>query len=477
MPKLFVLMGLLLLFPVLMVIPNPADAKYLHCFLVPAVFSAAFGLALGLISARLGTGKKPITLQRDSLIVVAVWFYAFVLGAVPFYLSGMLDWLQSIFESVSGWTTSGFTVVKVEEVPKIFLFYRSFMQFCGGLGFVLLMLLIASGADAMRLFSAEGHPDKLEANLRGTARLMMLIYLGLFVGGSLLYMCFGMGWFDAVNHCMSAIATGGFSTHSDSIGYFNSLPIEIITVALMLLGATNFAVFALLIKRKFRAARRVGELRFFGVFLTIAVLALAVLGLGGVYASFGKSLRVTLFQAVSGVTTTGLSVDSLTGWRPDMTLIMILLMIIGGGSGSTAGGLKYSRVYILSVSFINTLRRKFLPERAVYVTTVHTARGPKSLGDRQLLAVHHFALIYLVTLFAGTLLLTFNGVPLQTALFDFASSLSTTGYTDGLTSIGADHYILTVQIIGMILARLEIYIIYVALAAGVRGAHRAIKQG
>ncbi len=466
--KMLVLFGIILMIPSLIVVAYPQEAKYIPAFLIPCILTVLIAVFLD-VQKKFSKKKKEKSKQHDVVVVVAVWIFAFIMGGVPFFISGLMDPLHSLFESVSGWTATGFTVlVSVEETPHIFLFYRSFMQFIGGVGFVLLILLFATGSDAMKLFSAEGHPDKLEPNLIGTARYTMLIYMGFTAAGVILYIIAGMNWFEAICHSMSALGTGGFSPKAEGIAYYNSLPIEIITIVLMLIGSTNFGVLALLLKGKFSKLKKIGELRFFFIILGIFVLIIALSGVGYVYSSFGHSLRNAAFEAVSAVTTTGYTISNINDWRPVMMFIMLLLMLIGGGAGSTAGGIKYSRIYMLFKSFIASIRLKFMPERSVYEPSVYKPQGKLYITDKISLQTHHFCLVYIVTFIAGSLLLTFADIPIGEAMYEFSSALGGVGLTTGITAAGASSYVLIIQIIGMILGRLEVYIVYVFIAAGVK---------
>lgn len=464
--KILLSFGVILVVPCIMVFYYHSEIQFLPAFLFPAGLCVVISLLLEGWNSRINdinTNNR----QQATIAVVSLWLFIFIIGGLPFLIAGQLPLLEAVFESVSGWTATGFTTMAVEETPRIFLFYRSFMQFTGGFGFVLLVLLFASGADAMRLFSAEGHPDTVKPNLIGTARYMTGIYVGVTAVGIILYILFGMTPFDAVNHAMAAMATGGFSTHSESIGYYNSIPIEGVTIGLMLVGGTNFAILALLIKRQFKKFSKIGELRFLGVLLSVSVPALTFLAAGGVYNSLGKSLRTAVFHIVSAVTSTGFSLHTFEAWPSGMLMILIILMLIGGGTGSTAGGMKYSRVYVLYKTFVFKLMGKFKAEHLVSQPFIVKPQGKVRITEKYALQIHHFAVIYLWTYFLGVLLLCLFGAPLDQAFFDFASSLGTIGLSSGLTDSSAANGILTVQILGMILARLEIYIVYIFIAAGI----------
>ncbi|MDR1927233.1 MAG: TrkH family potassium uptake protein, partial [Oscillospiraceae bacterium] len=456
--------------------PFREESGFAHCSLIPAAVSLLCGLLLQLRAKRF-PARRAAGRQQAVTTVIFFWLLMMLIGALPFLLGRQLDFIPALFESVSGWTTTGFTVMPdIDHTPHIFLFYRAFMQFVGGLGFVLLLLLFSGGRGAMGLFSAEGHSDMLEPNLVSTARATMYLYLGMVLGGAGLYVLFGMPWFDAINHSMSALGTGGFSPRSENIGYYESIPIEVVSIVLMLLGATNFAALALMVKGKLRKFLRLGEIRFFLVFLAAIVVLLAFLGLRGVYAGFGKSLRDSVFLAVSAVTTTGYSINTVDHWSPAMLFLIFVLMFIGGASGSTAGGIKYSRVYVLCKSFAVNLAGKFRPERSVSLLTVYGVHGKTRVSDAQLTQHQRVALIYLATFFLGAFLLTLDGMSLQDAVFDFASALGTIGLSSGRTGPQSDHYVLLVQIVGMILARMEVYVVYVFGAAGAQWLFAAVRR-
>lgn len=473
-PKMLMLMGIVFLFPLLMLLPYPEDRPYAPGFLYAAGIAVLCAVLLQLRYMFLPQ-QRPGR-QRPVVTVVGFWIFIMLLGALPFYAGRQLGLMQSIMESVSGWTTTGFTAyVSVDAAPRIFLFYRGFMQFCGGLGFVVLLLLFARGREAMSFYNAEGHGDLLEPNVAGTARAIAIIYLGMVLGGAGLYMIFGMDWFDAINHSFAALGTGGFSTRDANIGAYDSIPIEAVSIVLMLLGATNFAALALMIKRKWRSFFKLRDIRFFLLILGAAVTVLAFLGLGGVYASFGESFRQSIFLAVSSITTTGFSLEATGHWPASMTYIIFLLMFVGGASGSTAGGIKYTRIYILYKSLVHNMKCKFRPERSVNLLSVQGVYGKMQLSSETIAQHQRVALLYLATFFAGAFLLTLDGMSMEAAMYEFASSLGTIGLSGGQTGPNSSTYVLVVQTLGMLLARMEVYIIYIFAAAGVREFLRGLR--
>lgn len=462
--KLLIMLGLLLLVPLLMLIPYPEDSKYAWNFVLPAIFSVIFGL-LFRVKKHDENKLKFWGRNNESVIVVGIWLYALFLGAMPFYLSGQLNFVGSLFETVSGWTTTGLSVMYVEEVPRIFNFYRSYTQLCGGLGIVLMMLIFAGGKSAMELFSAEGHPDKLEPNLRSTAKIMMAIYMGFIIFGIISYMIVGVHWFEAVFYAITAMSTGGFAMHIQSIGYYDSLAVEIITIILMTAGCTNFAILALIFKGKFKKVLKIGELRFFLLIVFILASMIAFGGLIEIHDNLSHGYRIGVFHVISGMAGAGLSTTDLSVWRPDMLMVTIVAMLIGGGAGSTTGAIKYTRIYAMYKSFIFGLKRRFMPERAINEAHIYKNEGKIYLTGKYMEEIGRFIFVYLNLFLLGSYLLTLAGVPFDKALFEFASSIGTVGLSVGVTTPETSSFILIVEIIGMILGRLEIFIILVSILA------------
>ncbi|MDR1705370.1 MAG: TrkH family potassium uptake protein, partial [Clostridiales bacterium] len=260
--KLIVLIGILTAVPLIVLPFYPGETGHIPAFLAPSIVSIAAGIG---VCGMTYTKKEDVgqsSVKRSSLVILFTWTYSFLLGAMPFVIAGELSFIQALFESVSGWTTTGLSVADVTVMPKIFLFHRSFLQYCGGLGLILMIIVITQSKQSMPLYSAEGHTDRIMPSLKQTARVISMIYGGYLILGTVLYAAFGMEVFDAVCHTMSALSTAGFTTQAQSIGQYASLPIEIITVVLMLIGASNFAVLLLLTEGKLRQVFRVTEMRF-----------------------------------------------------------------------------------------------------------------------------------------------------------------------------------------------------------------------
>lgn len=449
--KMMVLEGMILLVPLLVIPFYPEEAGLSVIFAIPAILS----VLAGLLVCHLGK-----TIRNSSRFVVFSWFYGILLAAVPFLMYGDVTLVQALFESVSGFTTTGLSVLDVEKLPHIFLFYRAFLQYVGGLGFIMTMLLFVQGKDSAVLYQAEGHPDRLMPDIGKSAKVIGTMYGFFLLVGTGLYTIFGMPLFDSTVHTMCALSTGGFSNRMDSIGYYNSLPIECITVILMLIGTTNFSLLLLLFKGRIRDFSKSSEIRFLGGLVLIFVPVLSgLLTAGG--QSAGEGIRLSVFNAFSALSTTGYATCNYNDWPESALAVMILLMVIGGGLGSTAGGMKLARVCILMKNLVRNVRKKMVPDRTVLLTYYHRGSEKELLEHEQTEEASTYAGCYILIFILGTLLLTFfSGCTLVQGAFEFASSLGTVGLSIGVTGAGTPAVCLLIEMAGMILGRLEIFVIF-----------------
>jgi trk system potassium uptake protein TrkH len=426
-------------------------------FIGPGALVAGIGWTL----SRLCADSEPmdITYREGVVVIVLSWTMAVLFGAVPFMLITKLNFAQAFFEATSGWTTTGLSVVDVTAVPYCILLYRSVLQFVGGAGFAIIMLSALAGPAGTALTTGEGREGQLAPNIKKSAKLVLSMYAGYAVMGTLGLRAAGMDWFDAINHAFTAVSTGGFSTRAESIGYWNSPAVEGVTVALMLLGSTNFVTAHMLLKRQFRFLWRNGELR---LQLALLLVFLPILFFGvtnGLYPVLHKGLRVAIFEAVSGLSTTGFSTVSYESWGAVGWLVLLVLMLIGGGTGSTAGGLKQFRIYVLYRGLLWEFKRRILPQNVVTETHVWHGEQRRFITDEDLRRAGLFMFLYAVVFILGAMLISSYGYPLKESLFEFASTLGTVGLSAGITGPETPSVILWSQMAGMLLGRLEFFAI------------------
>lgn len=289
--------------------------------------------------------------------------------------------------------------------------------------------------------------------------MIALMYGFFLIVGTIMYTITGMQVFDSLVHTMCALSTGGFSNRLDSIGAYHSLAIEWITILLMLIGATNFSLLLLLFQGRIRDFIKASETRFLAglTLIMVPVMAFFLIKNG---ASPGEGLELSFFNAFSALSTTGYSTCIYTAWPETSLGIMILLMIIGGGIGSTAGGIKLGRVCKLMKNLVKNVRKKLIPDRTVILTYYHRGTEKELLGNAEVEEASTYAECYFLIFVVGTVALTFfSGSTLIEGAFEFASSLGTVGLSIGITNMETPTVCLLTEIAGMILGRLDIFVL------------------
>ncbi len=461
---LLMIIGGIVLLPLCTLLFYPAEALEARYFILPGILSIMTGYLL-FYNIR---GKEKGQLQRnqDAVIVVTCWILAIVICALPFMLSGKYNFTQAVFEMTSAWSTTGLSVVDVEHTSHLFLMYRSTVLFFGGIGLVLIMLSVQSDTYGMRLYAAEGHSDRLLPNLLKSARIIITIYLCYILSGVVLYVLFGMSPFDAIIHSIGALSTGGFSSRAQSIGYYNSVPIEMITIVLMILGNINFLAHLFLIRGKLRNFFQYCEIRFSFVIIALITPVVGVLLAYSLNLTLPEALRTALFQVVSALTTTGFqTVDSFIRLPSSVLLLMIALQLIGGGMGSTAGGIKQYRVYVLCKGIYWNMERLLLSKNVIRSHKISRVDRKEAISSTEISRTSLYVLLYLSIFVLGSFILCCYGHSLEYSMFEFSSALGTVGLSAGIMTYDAPSLVLWTGTIGMFIGRLEIYVV---LLAGVR---------
>ena len=457
----------LMLTPLLALLAWPSESDQSWAFVIPAGIMTALGLA----ARRLLRPRSDVvlTVHEGGVIVLLSWVIACLFSAWPFMAVTGLNFTQALFESVSGWTTTGLSVVDVTRASHVILLWRSITELAGGVGLAIIMLSAITGPTGPAVSVAEGR-DQLVSHVRQSAKLVMIIYSGYQVVGTLALWLAGMGWFDAVNHTFAATSTGGFSTRPESIGHWNSVAVEAVTIPLMIMGNLSFVTAWLLLRGKFRTVGRNGEVRLMAVVIPLGACLVFLLTCRGLYPAWGKSVRVAIFETVSALTTTGFSTVGYGNWNALGWLVLIVLMLIGGGTCSTAGGIKQYRVYLLWKSFTWELRRMLLPRSAVTENHVWEADRKVFVNDTRLRQIGAFVFLYLLTYTVGSAILAAYGYGLKESLFEYASAVSNSGLSIGLTSPSAPAGALWTMTVGMFLGRLEFFVILASTAKLLRDA-------
>ncbi|GAB4307908.1 MAG: TrkH family potassium uptake protein [Phototrophicales bacterium] len=460
---LLAIIGVVFIVPLLTLVFYPQEVRYAPAFLSAGLPLIIIGMALWYKLAPKQEGSFSPTIHEGMVVVLVVWVVAVTIGAVPFMLISDLTFTQGAFESISGWTTTGLSVVDVESAPRVVLLYRSLIQLAGGAGFAIIALSALAGPAGAGLSAAEGRGDQLAPHVRHSAAIVLRIYAAYNVIGIVALRLAGMTWFDAVNHTFTALATGGFSTRAASIGYFNNPLIEAIVIVLMLLGALNFLTAYTLFRGNFRAFRRNGEIRLQVALFLIVIPLLLVLTTAAIYDNIDTSLRVAVFESVSALSGTGFTTVGYANWNSFGLFMLVILMTIGGGSGSTAGGIKLNRVYVMVKAIRWEWRRAFLPQHTVNEPSIWEGENRSFISDQLIRRVTLYVFFYIAVLFIGTAMIAAHGYSIGDSLFEFASSLGTTGLSVGVTTPDAPPTLLWGMSLGMFLARLEFFAVMIGV--------------
>ncbi|MCF7876351.1 TrkH family potassium uptake protein [Candidatus Bipolaricaulota bacterium] len=395
----------------------------------------------------------------DALIVTALVYLLFSLvGAVPFL--PIKTFLDGLFEAMSGFTTTGLTMVNETTLSPSLHFFRAYSQWLGGMGIIVLTLaiLLRPGKSAFKLYASEFGEANIQGSVISTAKAVIKVYISLTTLGFVAFYLAGMGLYDALIHILTTIPTGGFSLYSESIGFYNSEAISMTVTLFMILGAISFPLYYLAVK---------GEVReFFEDHQVQALIALVLLGSLVFIISFGPSpanVVPGIFQTTTAITTTGYNTVP-TGALPDGDkFVTILFMIIGGGTGSTAGGIKLFRLLILLGLIRLVFFRSLLPKEA----KLPLRFGNITVGKEEAESIIAFFLSYLLILVISTLaVLWLEGTSLVNSLFEVASAEGTVGMSVGLTSPDLHPVSKLILIVNMWLGRLEITPVLVALYPG-----------
>jgi len=443
-------------------------------FLISAICTGAAGLIL----IWLGRQEGELYRRAGVMIVVGGWLLASLFGALPYLLSGSISHpVDALFESASGFTTTGSTILlDIEALDRSVLFWRSFTQWLGGMGIIVLFvaLLQELGVGARFVYKLEvpgPTAETLHPRVHDTAKLLWWIYLGLTVVEVVALMLAGLGLFDALTHTFSTLSTGGFSPRNASIGAFDSVAVEIIIIFFMLVAGANFSLYYGLgtkgLRSGFRSLFRDYELRVFALLiacLTVVVCSNLLLHGGSGGGPF-RSLLDSVFQTVAILTGTGFGTADFDSWPNLSRVLLVAIMFVGACAGSTSGGMKIIRLVIGFKSAFREVRLMFSPNSVLAVLV-----GRRAVPNSVVSSVVSFIFLFVTIWVLGTLALTVGGTDLETSASAAIAVLGNIG--PGLGAVGStgnyaffDAWQKIVMIVMMWLGRLEVYPIAAVVAA------------
>jgi len=464
---------LLMLFSLTMVPPMAIglwsqDGTGTH-FLAALALILVMGLAFWLPAQR---SSADLRIRDGFVVVVLFWTVLGLTGSLPLMLaeSPRMTWTDAVFESISGLTTTGATViVSIDKLPASILYYRQQLQWLGGMGIIVLAVAVLPmlGVGGMQLYRAETpgpmKDTKLTPRITETAKALWYIYLGLTLACAAAYWVAGMSLFDAVGHAFSTVAIGGFSSHDASIGYYQSSLIELVAVVFMVLSGVNFALHYVAWRyRSVQAYLGDPELRLYlGILGTVTMIVTLVLHSTGTYQYWDECFLKAIFQTVSIGTTTGFTTAEYYTWPGFIEILLLFASFIGSCAGSTGGGIKVIRFLLLIKQGLREIMRLIHPYAQIPVRV-----GGKSIGARVVDAVWGFFALYVASFVVMYLALALTGLDLMTAFSAVAACINNLG--PGLAQVGANYADLNdaakwVLCFAMLLGRLEIFTLLVLL--------------
>ncbi|MCM5663985.1 TrkH family potassium uptake protein [Galbibacter mesophilus] len=385
--------------------------------------------------------KKEIKKREGYMIVTFGWVFMTLSGMLPYLFTGSIPSVtNAFFETMSGYTTTGASILNdIEVLPKGILFWRSTTHWIGGMGIIVLAIAILPllGIGGMQLFAAEApgpSADKLHPRITDTAKRLWFIYVGYTVAEVILLRVAGMDLFDAMNHAMATLSTGGFSTKNASLAYWNDNPlIQYIVIFFMFVAGANFVLSYFAFKGRIQKIISDYEFRFYALLVFgVTVVATLVIYFQAnvpvseyhpmILGSFESSLRHALFQVISVITTTGFVTADFTSWTPFLTIVFFGLMFVGGSAGSTAGGVKVVRHLLMIKNGILEFKRTLHPSAIIPVRY-----NGKTVPENIIYNILGFFIIYMLLFIIGAVVLGFLGLDFESAIGGAASSLGNIG--------------------------------------------------
>lgn len=433
------------------------------------LMSTAITLLCGVVLNRIIVTNENLRAREGFATVAISWIALSLFGGLPFFFDGRISFIDSFFESASGFTTTGSTILtNVEALPKGLLFWRSFTHWIGGMGVLVLSMAVIPkmGARALHLLRAEStglNPGKLVPRLGNTTRILYLIYLGLSILMFVMLLFCGMDWYDSLIHVFGTAGTGGFSNYNASVGHFQSPVIDFIIATFLLLFGVNFSLYFYLINKNLKDIWDNEEFRWY-IIIVAASVAIIAINIFPAYGRVGQALRYGYFQVASIITTAGYVTADFNLWPQISRVVLVLLMFIGCSAGSTGGGIKVIRVLLLGKTINREVHRTIHP-RGV---TVVKLQG-KAVEEGVLSQVATFFFTYMFAIVIGVLVVSLDNFDFESTFTAVLACISNIG--PGLGMVGPignfsefSGFSKIVLAMLMIVGRLEIYPVLMLLS-------------
>lgn len=426
---------------------------------------------IGFIMSKCFKNKKGIKAKEGLAIVSFGWILASFFGSLPFIFSGSIpSWVDAFFETVSGFTTTGATIVdNVEALPNGILFWRSFTHWIGGMGILVFTIAILPtlGVGGFQIFKVESPgpmPDRIVPRVKDTAKILYTTYIIITIIEIILLLFGGMSLFDSAVHTFGTVGTGGFSVKNSSVGAYDSTYIHLVIGIFMILSGINFSLYYSLSKGKWKEVLKDEELRLYLGIITAAVILIAYNINKTMYHDIGLSLRDSFFQVSSIITTTGYATVDFDKWPTFSKGILFLLMFVGGCAGSTGGGMKNIRILVLLKLIKREVAKIFHPRAVIPIKT-----GDKVVPNETVASISSFFILYIIIFVLGTIVISLEGIDFESSAGAVAATLGNVG--PGLGLVGPARTYSQFSKLGkmtlsifMLLGRLELFTIIALFA-------------
>lgn len=433
------------------------------------LFSSIISISIGILSVKIFK-KYKMSLKVAMLFSTLIWVIASFLGGLPYFFSGELSLINGFFEAISGFTTTGFSMFSsIETAGFTINFWRALTQWMGGLGIIFFMIVILkfTGSSAMQLYHAEGREERLVPSIKNTSKIIFYIYSALTIMGIILFLLSGISLFDSIFYTFVSLSTGGFALHMNSILHYNSVLVESVSMILMIAGSINFALLFLLVKKRFRDFFKDIEIKVAIILIPLAIIIVSVLLIHfQTYGTIFENIRFATFQVVSAISTTGLQTafypELLTNWHGAPFFILIILMIIGAGSCSTGGGIKWLRIGLLFKAINWQIKSFLLPGKTIVPKKIKHFNRLKVNNDILRMA-GLFIFLYLIIYIISVILILcyYNNIP--QAMFEVASAMGNVGLTSGILTPSSPDVVKIIFMLDFWVGRLEIWPVLMVL--------------
>jgi trk system potassium uptake protein TrkH len=469
---LYILGSLLIFLSISMLLPLIVAFIYREDDFFAILISAGITAILGMIFYFTCKIDQEIKIKEGFALVALTWLCYVLFGSLPFYLSHYIpSYTNAFFETMSGFTTTGASILNeddLQNLPHGLLFWRSFTHWLGGMGIILLSLAIFPllGIGGMQLYRAEvpgPEHDRITPRIRNTAKILWQVYLLISLAEVCILYIAGMNFFDALCHTFGTMATGGFSTKWNSIGFYNNTLIDYIIILFMLIAGLNFSLHYRMLKGNLTSHWFDPEARFFFSLIGLGTLIIGI----DIFFFKGYTLSLAvkkgLFQVVSIITTTGYTTDDYQLWGYSSQIILLIFMFIGGCAGSTGGGIKIIRIMVILKFGLNEIKRLLHPNAVLPVRI-----GKRSIPQDIVTNICGFFLIYLFLFIIGIIFMSILGLDIVSSIGSVAATIGNIG--PGLGGVGPSGNYANIPIIGkwflsflMLFGRLEIFTVIVLI--------------